>query len=63
LKFRSLASQAVWLDQEEELVKLVPDEFKELPSAKQKLLKKLVQGLSKKLFRVIVICCDYKQSE
>jgi hypothetical protein len=28
---RSLASLAVWLDQEEELVQLVPEEFKELP--------------------------------
>jgi hypothetical protein len=41
-ELRSLASLAVWLDQEEELVQLVPEE---LPV------------LSKKLFQVIVICC------
>jgi hypothetical protein len=31
MEFRSLASLAVWLDQEEESVQLVPEEFKELP--------------------------------
>jgi hypothetical protein len=31
LEFRSLASLAVWLHQEEELVELVPEEIKELP--------------------------------
>jgi hypothetical protein len=30
-EFRSLSSLAVWSDQEEELVQLVPEEFKELP--------------------------------
>jgi hypothetical protein len=30
LEFRSLASLAVWLDQEEEMVQLVPEEFEEL---------------------------------
>jgi hypothetical protein len=32
LEFRSLAGLAVWLDQEEELSQLVPEEFKELPA-------------------------------
>jgi hypothetical protein len=31
LEFWSLASLAVWLDQEVELVQLVPEEFKEAP--------------------------------
>jgi hypothetical protein len=31
MEFRSLAGLAVWLDEEEELVQLVPEEFKELP--------------------------------
>jgi hypothetical protein len=31
LEFRSLASLAVWWDQEEESLQLVPEEFKELP--------------------------------
>jgi hypothetical protein len=48
LEFRSLASPgsslAVWLDQEEELVQLVPQEWKALTTrAKQKLLKTLNQ--------------------
>jgi hypothetical protein len=51
LEFGSLVHLAVWLDQEEELVQLVPEEFKELPV------------LSEKLFHVIVICRDYKRSE
>jgi hypothetical protein len=43
-KFRSLASLAVWLYQEEELVQLVPEDLKKLPArAKRKLLKKLIQ--------------------
>jgi hypothetical protein len=33
LEFRSLASLVVWLDQEEELVQLVPEELKELPTS------------------------------
>jgi hypothetical protein len=31
LEFRSLARLVIWLDREEELVQLVPEEFKELP--------------------------------
>jgi hypothetical protein len=30
LEFRSVASLAVWFDQEEELVKLIPEEFNEV---------------------------------
>jgi hypothetical protein len=46
LEFRSLQSLAVWLDQEEESVQLIPEELSsELPV------------LLKKMFEVIVICC------
>jgi hypothetical protein len=37
LEFRILASVALWLDQEEEPVQLVPEDFKELPLLSKKL--------------------------
>jgi hypothetical protein len=67
LEFRSLASLVFWLDQEEELVQLVPEEFKELPvlsiRATEETYPSDLPVLLQKLFQVIVICRGCNRSE
>jgi hypothetical protein len=55
-------SLAIWLDQEEELVQLVPDGTQRTTSAKLKLSKRLIQAkcqcCRRNMFQVTVICCS-----
>jgi hypothetical protein len=61
LEFKSLASLAVWLDQEEELVQLVSEGFKEPPVLNKNAVEEdnpsELPVLSRKLFQVTVISC------